>query len=71
MAGTVKILIARDGRVAVDNDLPPQECGAFDDTIRAMLEAFGIGAEEIAEGRPRAPRVPNRAPERGKVGGGS
>ncbi|MFA4955235.1 MAG: hypothetical protein WC641_08075 [Patescibacteria group bacterium] len=64
---TLRVILDKQGRVAVDIELPPgQECDAADAELRTILEILGAGFEDVVE-NPNAPRQPNGVPEGGKL----
>lgn len=68
MAG-LRVIIAPDGRIAVDNFLPHgTKCDDTDAELRAILELLGAPLEDVVETENR-PAIPNGVAEKGKVGG--
>lgn len=56
---TLRTIIGKDGRVAVDVNLPKgKPCTDSDEELRAILELLGVPFEET-EDRPDAPKVPD------------
>jgi len=59
----LRAMISPDGRVAVDIEMPVgKQCDDTDAEMRAILEIFGAGYEDVVE-KPNAPRQPNGIPE--------
>ena len=55
MNGRIRVVIAKDGSIAVDIDEPPEKCEASDRQLRALLELLGVTFVEVRDHSPPPP----------------